>query len=151
MNKFSYLIVLMLLCSNIYAESNERDLETELADYISVEYADCAAFYSFLSVGFEASDEFDSVAIAEKRTLQAHGYSYQFALTAGRSEEMAEKVAASRVQLSIQEMGKEIQGDMSNISVLLSKYSDRCKKALDNPDAFMDVIYEEFLKMMLNK
>jgi hypothetical protein len=60
-----------------------------------------------------------------------------------RSDEIAQKVSASRLEFYTKEMVKDIGHNMSNISILTNQYLDRCKDAIENPEVFMQTIIKE--------
>jgi hypothetical protein len=46
---------------------------------------------------------------------------------------MLESAISSRIELAIEDMGRQIAGDCMNYSVLVAKYRDSCKALIENP------------------
>ena len=45
-----------------------------------------------------------------------------------------QRVTEARVELAFDEQRKMIDNDYSNFSILILKYADMCKEAMENPD-----------------
>lgn len=91
------------------------------------EFAECAAFYSLSSRIFEAQEP-----QLAKRTDQAamDAMVYSNALT-------SEKLTNARVEMAVKSMIKDMDNDVSNVSIILNKYSDSCGQAMTDPKARM--------------
>ena len=59
---------------------------------------------------------------------------------------MAEKVTIARLELDVKSMASEIGKDISNISILMNKYSNRCEEIMEDPDKMMNEWVEKILK-----
>jgi hypothetical protein len=134
-----------LVCEAIYGDAQTQSLAERVADNVSSEYAACAAYYQIVSVGLERASEAEGAANAYTASETAFQYSYLSAHES-RSEEMARNVTRSRLEFYVKSMLEDIAHNMSNISILANNYADRCKLAIEDPEAFMSEVGMELLK-----
>lgn len=127
-------VLLILISTSAYAENDV--IKNEIFDNISHEFVECASYFSIVS---QAMRNDSDQTVAEKYK-QASDTAIKYAVIAAeesRATEMAQKVTLARFELGLKSMLKEIDNEVSNISILSNKYAFRCKGAMENPDAMM--------------
>lgn len=132
------LLIYILCAQSLLAEEvlGSDEISKEVSDNVSEEYVTCAAYYSIASEAIRRSGDIKTAVKYE----EARDTALQYALITakkGRTKEMAEKVTLARLDLNMKSMTKEIDNDIGNISILMNKYANRCKEALENPDKIM--------------
>jgi hypothetical protein len=147
---FSIGVVLLILFVNSQHATADENLKPEeimkiINNNISHEYTTCAAYFTIVSEGLRRSSKYKEAEMYNKHRDMALQYALISAST-GRSQEMAEKVTASRFELETKSLLAEIDNDISNISVLLNKYGSRCKFAMEDPEKVMEEWKEKILK-----
>jgi len=128
-------ILMILISTSAYAGNDE--IKNEIFDNVSHEFVECACYFSIVAQGFRNRGD----VTVEGKYLQASDTAVNYAVIAAqksRTSEMARKVTLSRFELGLKSMLKEIDNDVSNISILLNKYGYRCKDAMENPEAMME-------------
>ncbi len=126
----------------IYAYAGDIDPDSEMGkafNNASSEYITCASFYAVLGEAAKRTEGPDAAEYAIKmHDLKEHAYRYALVYAEEtRTEEMAEKVTLARFKLELDDMDKEIEGDYSNSSILMSKYGELCKSKMKNPTAVL--------------
>ncbi len=128
-------VLIILISTSAYAENDE--IKNEIFDNVSHEFVECANYFSIVAQGFRNRGD---KTVSEKYD-QASDTAVKYAVMAAeksRTSEMAQKVTLSRFELGLKSMLKEIDNDVSNISILSNKYALRCKDAMENPDTIME-------------
>lgn len=128
-------VLIILISTSAYAGNDE--IENEIFDNVSHEFVECASYFSIVAQGLRNRGD---MTVAEKY-VQASDTAVKYAVMAApknRTSEMALKVTLSRFELGLKSMLKEIDNDVSNISILSNKYGYRCKDAMENPEAMME-------------
>jgi hypothetical protein len=92
----------------------------------------CTSYYSIL--GNMETNSPDWAALAEKHISLAEAMGMT-ALTLSESIKMSSKVVLAKLQSYTEEMGKTIQNDAINVSLLLEKYGEDCRLLVENPTA----------------
>lgn len=147
LKKISFLMLILFLIPNIsYSEikitSEKADvleikkIKEEILNNVSHEYVTCAAYFFFSSEALRQPNNSDGATKYEK----LRNLAMQLALTTameGRTQEMAEKVVMARLDLEMKRMLNEINGNISNISILMNKYHLRCKRAMEDPNSLL--------------
>ena len=111
---------MLLLSFSTVAHSYEPERAiVNLADDLST----CAAFYLFMSRGLEKMDK-DSTGL-KASAAEAHKIAVSISNL---------KVTGARIEMSLKEMVKEMDGNWSNSSIILNKYGAQCKAMVENPD-----------------
>ena len=59
---------------------------------------------------------------------------------------MAEKVTSSRLDIEVKAMLKDIDNDISNISILTNKHLDHCKEIMEDPNKMVAEWTDKILK-----
>ncbi len=142
MKVITVLTLFLVISVTAYAD----DVEKEIADNISHDYVECAAYFIIISEALMKANDKETSTQYKKMGEAA----IEFAVTAaetGRTPEMAQKVTMARLTLSVQEMLKEIENDFSNTSILMNQYLSKCKEATENPEKMM----EDWMKKILKK
>jgi hypothetical protein len=135
-------MTVIAVCSSAVADNDRQQL---VADKLVDEYAACAAYYEIVAVDLEKLGEKDSAANAYRASETALQRS-QLAARQGRSEQLAREVVRSRLEFYIRGITRHTDQKMSNISVLAGKPGQRCKYAIQNPDAFRKELEAEVPK-----
>jgi hypothetical protein len=130
------------LCSAAFADNHRQQI---LADKLVDEYAACAAYYEIVAVDLEKLGKQASAANAYQASEAAQQQS-QLAARQGRSDELARQLARSRLEFYIKGITRHTDRKMSNIAVLAGKPGQRCKHAIENPDAFRNELDSEIPK-----
>ena len=122
----------------LFAEENlySDEIVKEISNNVSEEYITCAAYFSIVSEAMRRSGDAE---VASKYEAY-RDLAVQYALIAakeGRTQEMAERVSLARFELNVKSMTNEIDNDIGNISILLNKYSARCKEIMEDPEKVM--------------
>ncbi len=141
MKTTGFCIAMVAVCSGVLADNQRQTLSEKLTD----EYAACAAYYQIVSVDLERLGRKDSAANAYAASETALQYSYQ-AAQEERSEEMAREVAHARFEFYIKGIAKHMDKKTSNISVLAGRPGQRCKYAIEDPDAFKHELEKDTTK-----
>ena len=113
--------------------SNSDKIIMEISNNISEEYVTCSAFYIISSEVLKHSGDLETASKYQGYSISA----IQSALISskkGRTQEMAEKVTLSRLDIEVKAMLKDIDNDISNISFLTNKYLDHCKEIMEDPN-----------------
>jgi len=143
------LVLAILFMDAHYSSAGEalsaEEITKEISNNISEEYITCSVYYFIASEGLKRSGDLKTAAKSE----EAANKSLNFALVAankGRTQEMAQKVTLARYELTMKSMVNEIDKDVSNMSVLINKYADRCKEIMEKPDKMMDEWADKILR-----
>jgi hypothetical protein len=124
-------------CSIAEEVPNFDEIINEISNIISEEFVTCSAYYSIASEGIRRAGHLKSAEKSEKISDTALKYAL-ISAKKGRTQEMAEKVTLARLELNMKLMTNEIDNEFTNISILINKYSYRCKEIMENPDKMMD-------------
>jgi len=102
----------------------------EAASEVAFELAECAAYYAIAGAAAEASlahgPERDAI-VAGTRKSGDVAFNASVQLT-------SQKVAAARLDLSIQTMTRQMEGSWENFSIIGAKYMWPCKDRVEAPD-----------------
>lgn len=135
----------------IYAYAGDVDPDSEfgkLVNNASHDFVTCASFYTLLAQALRNSDFSDAPELAIKQDEYREVALY-YALTLAeltRTEKMAMKVTAARYEHELDSMQKEIEGNLSNMSILMIKHLESCKEKMENPAAFSKEWQDKILK-----
>lgn len=140
------LMMLTLLVNHAHASDKAIDVKNAAFDNVSEEFITCASYFSIVSRALENSAEKETSTKYEKAMQSAIDYAL-IAAQEGRTMEMVQKVTLARFEMNMKDMTKEIEGNVSNISILTNKYAYRCKAVMENPEAMM----EEWVNKAINK
>ena len=125
--------------------SNSDEIIMEISNNISEEYVTCSAFYFISSKGLKRSGDLETASKYEDYSISA----IQFALISSekdRTQEMAEKETMSRLEIKVKSMLKDIDNNISNISILTDKYLDHCKEIMEDPNKIVAEWTDKILK-----
>lgn len=119
--KLIVIVIAVLPLQSVIADELDR-----AASNLSHELAECTAFYL---LGAEA--------VGRNGNQQLKGSLKESALMASKfSVKLSSSdIFKARVSMAVDEQKKLIDNDFSKISLLLHKYKDICKEALDDPEA----------------
>lgn len=134
MKKMLFCIALMLASSP--SNSSEVDKFNLVRDNAADEFMHCAIYYNIASIGIMKRGDDD---LANK-FREYSKFSLDIAvklIMVDRSEEMARKVAKAKMELVKKSMDEEFGANLSNVSILINKYGDKCKKYLEDPASVM--------------
>ena len=122
------------MCANA-TDLSEAE-KKKVVDNVSHEYTTCSAYYTTAAAAASLSGDEEKAAEllkASSAAMTKAGITAQI----GRSREMAVKVVTARYDIQSKRMSSEIEDDVSNISILTSKYQDRCASILNEIDALI--------------
>jgi hypothetical protein len=105
---------------SIYGFDEERAIANLASDF-----AECTAYYIIAAEALRRSAKEVMVHEALEASDRAYIYAIQFS---------SPKVAAARVRLAFDKQRKEMHHDFSNFSILILKYEDMCKDAIESPE-----------------
>ena len=117
------IVVIILLCflsSSIYAYDEERALANLASDF-----AQCSAYYAIAAEGIRRTGDEKNVTKVMEASERAYDYAVKFS---------NQKVTEARIKLAFEEQRKEMDHNYSNFSILILKYGDICKEALESPE-----------------
>lgn len=125
-----------------YSHCLAGDIEIVAMNNFSHECIECSVYYAIAAEAARRSKRFELEAII----LHWQEYMLEAGIMTGkinRTEEMAEKVFLSRLEMSKQSAMEKIGSNIENISVLMIEYSDRCKQIAENPESIMKKYVEK--------
>jgi hypothetical protein len=105
---------------NIYGYDEER-ATANLAN----DFAECTAYYIIAAEALRRSGK----EVMAHEALEASDRAYIYAIKFS-----SPKAAAARVRSAFDEQRKEMGHDFSSVSILILKYGDMCKDALESPE-----------------
>jgi len=123
MIKFLFLATGLL--SFVPAHAYEPD--QALSNFAS-DLATCTAFYSLIGEGLKKQNPDLSASL-----LKSASVTYSMSVSASN-----EDVTIARAQMYAKSMSEEVEGDMSNMPVLMARYSEMCKEIIEDPEKRMD-------------
>ena len=142
----SFLVFLLFLNAPIVlAQLSTEEVMAQINDNVSHEYITCAAYFTVISIGMERSGDKKTAERYEKVSHNA----LEFGLISAkenRTKSMAERVTVARYEVELKEMMKEIDGNVSNISLLNAKYLDSCGHAMRKPEEVMEKWSKKVMK-----
>ncbi len=139
------ILLFALVCSSFGYAEEITDLDKDVANNISSEYATCAAYFLVVSAAFFRPGDNEIAARFKKSGNEALVIAIDSAGT-GRTAEMAEKVTTARLQSFAKGMMSEIENDWSNISILTNQYAAQCKFAMNDSPRFMNGVADKVLQ-----
>jgi hypothetical protein len=110
----------------------------------------CSVFYSIASEAFLRSNLIQDSKVADQNRENSILMAYETA-SIGRTPEMASNVTTARMELTMQEMLKEINNNIENISILILKYGENCKRLLKDPESVLSETMIETVSRNKNK
>lgn len=134
------LFQITLLLFSIYAYAGDIDPDSEMGKAFNTESHElvtCASYYAVLSEAAKRSEGPDADELVIKMDdLKEYAlrYALVFAETT-QTKEMAENVTLERFKLELDAMGKEIERDFSNTSILMNKHGEPCMNKMKYPTA----------------
>lgn len=133
-----YILVLSFGLFSPHANSQEKN--TRVLNEVSQAYALCYGYYTLVAICLDPKRDAD---VAENyRTFAKQFVGITF--VAGKAAGLSEAALVARLDLSLSQMQKDTDKDCRNISVLLQKYADKCKKMASDPEGAMSEIRERF-------
>jgi hypothetical protein len=114
------IVLFWFLSPGIYAYDEDRALANLASDF-----AECSAFYIISVEGIGRTGKEDLA----KKALEASERCYNYAVKFSNI-----KVTGARIKLAFDEQRKEMDHNYSNFSILILKYGDICKEALESPE-----------------
>ena len=108
------------ISQNIYGYDEERAISNLAGDF-----AECSAYYIIAAEAFRRTTKED---LAQK-ALEASDIAYVYAIKFSNP-----KVAAATTRSAFDKQRKEMDHDFSNFSILILKYEEMCRDALESPE-----------------
>ena len=141
MKNIQFLTFLLIFSPLHLSAQNTPSAETytqEVMNNVSDEYSTCVAYFYIAKEAVERTAGSSETSAAYKTAAEnAMGFAYIALVESGKTDETAQEVVTSRVDLAMDEMTNNINSDISNVSILLSEYMDRCRKAMNEPEWLM--------------
>jgi len=109
-----------IVSENIYGYDEERANANLASDF-----AECTAYYIIVAEALRR----DAKEVMAREALEASNRAYIYAI-----EFSSPKVAAARVRLAFDKQRKEMHHDFSNFSILVLKYEEMCRDAIESPE-----------------
>jgi hypothetical protein len=133
------ILLLFLLSSTFSAVAEEEvdQLSITVFDNISSSYIECVAYNTILEQALRNSNKDDLADQYKTINVVTLSNATELSLMI-RSEEMTEKVIASRAKMYFDSMMEEIDNHFSNFSILMNKYAVQCKYMVENSKEYMD-------------
>jgi len=89
------------------------------------DFAKCSAYYIYGAAGVRKTGNEKTAKRMEEAAAVAYDYSVKFS---------NQKVTEARITLALEQQRKETDHSFSNFSILILKYSEMCKEALEVPE-----------------
>ena len=105
---------------NIYGYDEERAIANLAGDF-----AECSAYYIIAAEALRRTAKEDLAQIALETSDRAYIYAIKFSNP---------KVAAATTRSAFDKQQKEMDHDFSNFSILILKYEEMCRDALESPE-----------------
>jgi hypothetical protein len=105
---------------SIYGYDEDRAIANLASDF-----AECSAYYTIAAEGIKRTGNEDSA----KRVLEASERAFDYAVKFSNI-----KVTEARIKLAFDEQRKEMDHNYSNFAILILKYGEMCKEALESPE-----------------
>jgi hypothetical protein len=105
---------------SIYGYDEDRAIANLASDF-----AQCSAYYIIAAEGLKRTGNEDSAKKAFEASERAYDYAVKFSNI---------KVTEARIKLAFDEQRKEMDHNFSNFSILILKYGEMCKEALESPE-----------------
>jgi len=123
------------LCS--FACAQEPSLEEYAAwRQLSVEHIDCSEFYDIVGICLELGAERENdkrLAEGVERAMTAGRAMLDRAVEISAKAKLKSEAVDAEAKLSMDSMMKEVGNDCGNLSILIVKYSETCKRLFENP------------------
>jgi hypothetical protein len=113
----------------IYGYDEERATANLASDF-----AECSAYYIIAAEALRRSAKEVMAHEALEASDRAYIYAIQFS---------SPKVAAARVRLAFDKQRKEMGHDFSHFSILILKYEEMCKGAIESPEKRLEYWLEK--------
>jgi hypothetical protein len=110
----------LFVSGNIYGYDEERATANLASDF-----AECTAYYIIAAEALRR----DAKEVMAHEALEASDRAYIYAIKFS-----SPKVAAARVRSAFDKQRKEMHHDFSNFSILVLKYEEICKDAIESPE-----------------
>ncbi len=127
----------VLLCLWANATDLSESEKKQVMDNLSHEYTTCSAYYTTAAAAATLSGDKKKgteLLNASSAAMERAGITAQH----GRSRDMAIQVVTARYGIETKRMDSEIGNDVSNISLLIAKYGDRCTMVMHDEDALIE-------------
>jgi uncharacterized protein YegL len=131
------LIIIVILSNFAEAKPTTTQIASEITDNISMEYAECAAYFSITSAALSSSSKLETAKKYDDLSNKAAIFALDIAKQS-RNEEMATKVTLARIEMSLKDMRSTIDNNYSNYSLLSNKYMTPCIDAMRDPKPVID-------------
>jgi hypothetical protein len=118
--RIGVIILSCILSPSIYAYDEERAVANLASDF-----AQCSAYYVIAAEGIRRTGDEKNVTKLMEASQRAYDYAVKFS---------NQKVTEARIQLAFDEQRKEMDHNYSNFSILILKYGNICKEALESPE-----------------
>lgn len=136
MKRVAVLISLVVLARPAAAQPTPEEVAAEITDNVSTEFVECGAYFSIAEGAFARDGNHETAQKLRDASDRAIAIALMTAQQ-NRSKEMAEKVTLARFQSDMDDMGDVIGNNYGNMSLLNSKYVDRCIEALNDSASVM--------------
>jgi len=134
-SKFYYLVFMLFSRSVFSADDDAVQYRLDL-DNASYKFVECSVYYNIASIGVAGRGEKELANKLDEASSLALKIAVDISAI-NQDRAMAEKVTQSRMELTAKEMTKEINSDLSNSSILINKYSEKCTKYMKDPMSVM--------------
>lgn len=151
------LILIAIIPTPLIAEeyTQKQQQALDAINDLSHEYTICASYFilqagalkKYAKEKAKNEAEVKSTLETSDKYMSYYNNSFTYAATLagfGRSSEMAINVAKSRFELELDSMKKQIDGDFSNMSILMNKHLDTCIDLVQNANKKLEVLASEF-------
>tara|TARA_B100000787_G_C16180749_1_gene291659 strand:- start:1490 stop:1933 length:444 start_codon:yes stop_codon:yes gene_type:complete len=123
-------VISLFWFSVLFAETKTELRKNYTFNNLSYDFTTCQAFYMYGSEAVKTNDEYSSLIYTLEESSKVAA---QIAFSAGVKAGLSNKAMTARFKIEVKNMGKEIDNNFANISVLLYQYSDFCKEIMENP------------------
>jgi hypothetical protein len=124
-----FILTILFFCNYSFAETKKELRASYVLNSMQREYTTCYIFYKIIIEGLKKSDTKDTLI---KGLEQSADVSLKLAFETGELMNMKSEVMSTRVKTEMKSQSDAIENNLSNISILLKKYGETCKKIIEN-------------------
>jgi len=130
--KIVLFLILILYSGSVFSDNSSKEIQNEIADNISSEFNECAAYFYITFGAMEKFGDVDTAKRFSNLSDRALGYGIESFMLSGTNE-MAKEVSESRFKMNMKRMMKDINSNYSNLSILTKDYGERCMYIMKKP------------------
>ncbi len=138
------ILVLIGLGLGSTSTAQETKLQQAALSELSSELTECAVYYSLGAQCVENSPGHSNDTVERSRAVA--NSLVHMAEQFGRAGGVSQKAMEARIRLYADQMFKEIENSCANISILMEKHGQSCRRLAEAPNTRLQEILEEYQK-----